>query len=79
MTKGFGVSPLTNTIYYGTQNQKTHTWSGKKEDVTNEAIAAVFEWFIGNMDGVEEYSIHYPSTKYELVMRKRNDTKNETN
>ena len=75
MAKGFGVSPITNTIYYGNKNTKTHTWMGEKKDVTNEAIAAVFEWFIGNMNGVEEYSIHYPSTEYELVMRKRkNDT-----
>ena len=50
MAKGFGVSPITNTIYYGTQDPVKHMWTGKKEDVTNEAIAAVFEWFIGNME-----------------------------
>ena len=71
MAKGFGVSPITNTIYYGTQNKEKHMFTGKKEDVTNEAIGAVFEWFIGNMDGNEEYSITYPSTGYELVMRKK--------
>lgn len=71
MAKGFGVSPITNTIYYGTQNPEKQMWTGKKEDVTNGAIAAVFEWFIGNMKGHEEYSITYPSTEYELVMRKK--------
>ena len=71
MAKGFGVSPITNTIYYGTQNKEKHMFTGKKEDVTNDAIAAVFEWFIGNMDGNEEYSITYPSTEYELVMRRK--------
>lgn len=72
MTKGFGVSPITNTIYYGTQNTITHTWTGKKEDVTKGAIAAVFEWFIGNMkNGVSEYRITYPNTKYELVMQEK--------
>ena len=71
MAKGFGVSPITNTIYYGTQDTKKQMFTGKKEDVTNEVIGAVFEWFIGNMEGNEEYSITYPSTEYELVMRKK--------
>lgn len=42
-----------------------------KEDVTNKVITSVFEWFIGNMDGNEEYSITYPSTEFELVMRRK--------
>lgn len=71
MVKGFGVSPITNTIYYGTQNKEKHMFTGKKEDVTNEVISAVFEWFIGNMDGNDEYSITYPSTEFELVMRRK--------
>lgn len=71
MAKGFGVSPITNTIYYGTQNKEKRMFTGKKEDVTNDAIGAVFEWFIGNMDGNEEYSITYPSTDFELVMRRK--------
>lgn len=72
MTKGFGVSPLTNTIYYGTQNKEKHMFTGNKEDVTNDVIAAVFEWFMGNMkNDTEEYSIKYPEVKeYELVMRR---------
>lgn len=73
MAKGFGVSPITNTIYYGTQNKEKHMFTGKKEDVTNDAIGAVFEWFIGNMDGNEEYSITYPSTGFELVMRRKKE------
>ena len=71
MAKGFGVSPITNTIYYGAQDPEKHMWTGKKEDVTDGAIRAVFEWFIGNMDGNEEYSIAYPSSEFELVMRKK--------
>ena len=66
--KGFGVSPLTNTIFYGTQDTDKHMWVGQKEDVTDGVIAAVFEWFIGNMTDNEEYSISYPSTGFELVM-----------
>lgn len=69
--KGFGVSPITNTIYYGTQDEEKHMWIGDKKDVTNEVIAAVFEWFIGNMENKEEFSISYPNTDYELVMRKK--------
>ena len=73
MAKGFGVSPITNTIYYGILNPEKHMWTGKREDVTNDAIAAVYEWFMGNMDGNEEYSISYPSTEFELVMRRKNN------
>ena len=46
-------------------------WTGKKEDVTDGAIKAVFEWFMGNMDGNEEYSITYPSTEFKLVMKRK--------
>lgn len=79
MSKGFGVSPLTNTIYYGTLNKEKQMWTGKKEDVTKEAIASVFEWFIGNMDGNEEYSITYPNTEFELAMRRKGGRVDETN
>lgn len=71
MAKGFGVSPITNRIYYGAQDLEKNMWTGKKEDVTDGAIAAVYEWFMGNMDGHEEYSITFPSTEFELVMRRK--------
>ena len=71
MAKGFGVSPITNVIYYGTLDPLKHAWTGKKEDVTDEVITAVYEWFMGNMDDKEEYSITYPSTEFELVMRRK--------
>ena len=71
MAKGFGVSPLTNTIYYGTINKEKHMFIGKKEDVTDDVIRAAFEWFMGNMEGNEEYSITFPSTEFELVMRRK--------
>ena len=67
--KGFGVSPITNTIYYGTQDTEKHMWIGQKTDVTDDVIAAVYEWFIGNMEDSEgekeEYQITYPSTEFE--------------
>lgn len=71
MSKGFGVSLITNTIYYGEQNPDKNMWKGKKEDVTDDVISAVFQWFMGNMDDNEEYSITYPSTDFELVMRRK--------
>ena len=71
MPKGFGVSPITNTIYYGTQDKEKHMWTGKKEDVTAGVLAAAYEWFMGNMDGCDEYSISYPDTGIELVMRRK--------
>nr|DAE56201.1 MAG TPA: hypothetical protein [Bacteriophage sp.] len=73
--KGTGVSPITNRIYYGMQDTDKHMWVGQKTDITESAIASVFEWFMGNMEGKEEYSITYPETDFELVMRRkaRND------
>lgn len=75
--KGFGVSPITNTIFYGTQDTEKHMWVGQKTDVTDDAIMNVYQWFMGNMDGKEEYSITYPSTEYELVMRRKEKKVNE--
>ena len=73
--KGFGVSPITNHIYYGLQDAEKHMWVSNKTDVTDGAIAAVFEWFMSNMkDGEiekEEYQIAYPNTDFELVMRRK--------
>ena len=69
--KGFGVSPLTNTIFHGVQDTEKNMWVGKKEDVTNEVIAVAFEWFMGNMEGKQEYPITYPGIDFELVMRRK--------
>lgn len=73
--KGFGVSPITNKIFYGTQDTEKQMWVGDKTDVTDDVIAAVYEWFIGNMENEHgkrtEYSITYPDSDYELVMRKK--------
>ena len=74
----FGLSPLTDTIYYGQVNEKRNNeWVGnKKKDVTNEAIGVVFQWFMSKIEysedeSLEEYAITFPSTDYELVMRKK--------
>ena len=48
---------------------------GQKIDVTDDVIAAVYESFMGNMDDSEgkkeEYQITYPSTEFDLVMRRK--------
>ena len=59
--KKMGVSPITNTIYYGNVNEEKGSWVGEKKDVTNMAIASVFEWFLNQMDGKEEFTITYPN------------------
>lgn len=66
-----GVSPITNRIYYGTLDTDKHMWVGQKTDITESAIASVFEWFMGNMVEKQEYSIAYPNTNFELVMRRK--------
>lgn len=42
-----GVSPVTGRIYYG--NLRGDEWIGGKEDVTETAVRAVFEWFVENL------------------------------
>lgn len=50
-------------------------WVGEKTDVTDGVIAAVYEWFMAHMNDengpIEEYKITYPSTEFELVMRRK--------
>lgn len=72
--KRMGVSPITNTIYYGTVDTDKNMWVGNKTDVTDMAIRSVFEWFMGQMESnknQEEYQITYASSDYELIMRKK--------
>ena len=59
--KTMGVTPVTNIIYYGNVNEEKGLWAGEKKDVTDMAIGAVFEWFLNQMDGKEEFGISYPS------------------
>ena len=71
MSKTMGVSPITDTIYYGTV--KNNMWQGKKEDVTDMAIKAVFEWFMHKLDNEcpdGAYQIRFPSVPYVLEMKK---------
>ena len=75
INKTMGVSPITNTIYYGTV--KNDMWQGKREDVTDIAIKAVFEWFMRKVedecpDGA--FQIRFPDVPYVLEMRKEKES-----
>lgn len=72
MAKIMGVSPITDTIYYGTV--KNDKWVGNREDVTDIAVSAVFEWFMHKFQAECEeggaYQIRFPGVPYVLEMRK---------
>ena len=79
MNRHMGVSPITDTIYYGTV--KNNMWQGNKEDVTDMAIKAVFEWFMHKVDYEcpnGAYQLRFPDLPYVLEMRKE-DKDNEAN
>ena len=71
--KAMGVSPITGIIYYGTL--RGDEWVGEKEDVTDMAIRAVFDWFIEKHqdacppDGV--YTLEFLGEDYVLSMKRK--------
>lgn len=69
--KTMSISPITNTIYYGAV--KNDNWVGDREDVTDMAIRAVFEWFMYKYESEAhggEYQLKFRNTPYVLSMRK---------
>ena len=79
MAKTMGVSPITGAIYYGAQ--KGDEWQGKKEDVTDIAIKAVFEHFMHKLEECpanSAYQLRFPNLPYVLEMRKEGSEENET-
>ena len=72
--KKMGVSPITNTIYYGNVNEEKGLWVGEKKDVTDMAIGAVFEWFLNQMDGKEEFIVTYPNVPEMKLKMVRKET-----
>ena len=71
--KALGLSPITGNIYYGML--RDDEWIGEKEEITDVAIRAVFDWFIQkyeeevhSKDG--EYQIRFKNTPYVLSMKK---------
>jgi len=69
-----GVSPLTNTIYAGKSkplpNGKGFLWVGKKTDVTNEAVRAVFEWMYKQAEETGAFEITFTGFGTMTLVRK---------
>ena len=76
-----GTSPLTNKIYAGKSKDignGTHQWVGAKYDITEDAIRAVFEWFMQNHKKNEPsaaFEIRFSGCAYVLTMTKDEDDK----
>ena len=72
-----GVSLLTNEIYAGKTKDcgdGLKKWVGEKHEVTDQALKAVFEWFMNNHKTNEPhstYEIRFKNCPYVLSMRKR--------
>lgn len=59
--KFYSNKELTRNASLGNANEEKGLWVGEKKDVTDMAIASVFEWFLNQMDGKEEFIITYPN------------------
>lgn len=70
-------SALSNKIYYATVNEKNHTVSGEKKDVTDEAIMCVFQWFMTELErskeGSNAFEITYPDVPFVLTLSKKSE------
>lgn len=72
------VSPITNTIYLTNgkpmkSNPECFVSSGKKEDYTDAAISAVFQWFVANYENEapsDGYELRYKGMPYVLTLTK---------
>lgn len=68
------LSPLTNRIYCGKSGRGTPNTLTGKEDVTNDALRAVFGWLVSyyeHAESGEELIVEVPDTDYEIVVRKK--------
>lgn len=68
------LSPLTNRIYCGKSDRKNPNTLIGKEDVTCDALRAVFGWLVSYYEHAEqgkELIVEVPDTDYEIVVRKK--------
>jgi len=78
------VSPLTGKIYLTSVKDignGNFLSTGKQEDYTDEAIRAVFEWFmhqIKNAENANGYTIRYKGVPYVLSMTEKNAEQKES-
>lgn len=83
MAKKLMLSPLTNKIYLTNvrqdkKNPELYIATGEKQDYTDEAIRAVFEWFMNNHKqngSTEAFEIRFKGCPYVLTMTKECDPK----
>lgn len=78
------VSPLTGKIYLtSVKDMRNGNFlsTGKQEDYTDEAIRAVFEWFMHQIENTENangYTIRYNGVPYVLSMTAENTEQKES-
>ena len=76
-----GVSDITNNIYAGTSKDCGNgikRWVGKQYNVTDDAIKAVFQWFVNNYnenEPNEAFEVTFPSSPYVLRMIRKEQNK----
>ena len=74
-------SALTNSIYYATVKELpngNYVSTGNKEDITDDCIGAVFQWFVNEIkkDKAQTFEITYPISEYKLIMTKKENKEN---
>jgi len=76
-----GVSPLTHKIFAGKSKPNPHgpgmMWVGKKTDVTDEAIKAVFEYMWMKAEKTGFYNIEIPNFGAMSMTRFKKDDEDE--
>jgi hypothetical protein len=66
-------SPITPTIFAGKLNKKGNQWVGKKQDVTEHCLSAVFEFIaVHKKTMIAEYNGKRYSIELEEVQNENN-------
>ena len=61
-------SPLTNTIFAGQVNAKTHMWKPNKSDVTMDALVAVAK-HVSNFGEPVVITLEDGTTEFEITVK----------
>ena len=61
-------SPLTNTIFAGQVNAKTHMWKPNKSDVTMDALVAVAK-HVSNFGEPVVINLEDGTTEFEITVK----------
>ena len=63
-----GQSPLTNTIFAGQVNAKTHMWKPNKSDVTLDALVAVAK-HVSNFGEPVTITLEDGTVEFEITVK----------